>query len=670
MRYAALLALLTVACDGAPPSVDGGPPDAGARPATQAVVGYNTPDDLFAAPWPDERLRRPDGTVDVSAFPNPRGAPIADDLRSILEGARGFGVSSGIYFALTGPLDPASLPDPAGSIGADASVFLLDVARGERVPIDVRYLEDAGTFSPDHLLAVLPLQGRPLRPEARYAAVVTTAARSPAGEPLVAGEGTRAIAAGEPPPGLDPSVYDAQRSLLDQLDRMGVDRDRVAATALFTTWDPTAELRAAQAQLATMDPPALEADFTAAEVFDELCVYHATVRMPDFQGGEAPYLDGGGAWVYEGGALAVQRMAQANLWVTLPRRPMPADGFPVAVFVRTGGGGDRPLVDRGPRATAGGDAITPGTGPALHFARAGFAGVSVDGPLGGLRNTDGWDEQFAIFNINNVRGLRDNVRQSALELIHLVRLLGTVAIDASGCPDLTTPTAGSVALLDPDTVALMGHSMGATIAPLAVALEPAYDAAILSGAGASWSRNVIFKESPIAVRPAAENLLRYPAGSLVEHDPVLALLQWAGEPADPQVYARHLLEEPIAGEARHVLMFQGILDTYIPPPVANPLALAIGLDQAGPALDEALSDRFTPLSAELPLAGGAQIGLPASANRAGRVAVVVQHAEDGIEDGHEVVFQTPGPQLQYRCFLSSLAAGAPQVPATDATDCP
>jgi hypothetical protein len=35
----------------------------------------------------------------------------------------------------------------------------------------------------------------------------------------------------------------------------------------------------------------------------------------------------------------------------------------------------------------GGAAVTPGTGPALYFAREGFAGLEVDGPLGGLRNT-------------------------------------------------------------------------------------------------------------------------------------------------------------------------------------------------------------------------------------------------------------------------------------------
>ena len=117
-------------------------------------------------------------------------------------------------------------------------------------------------------------------------------------------------------------------------------------------------------------------------------------------------------------------------------------------------------------------------------------------------------------------------------------------------------------------------------------------------------------------------------------------------------------------------MFQGILDTYIPPPVANPESLALGLDLAGGALDESLRDRFTPLDDLLSFSERSQITLPASANRGGATRVVVQHLEDGIEDGHEIMFQRSEPQLQYRCFLESLRAGpAPRVPARDATTC-
>ncbi len=47
---------------------------------------------------------------------------------------------------------------------------------------------------------------------------------------------------------------------------------------------------------------------------------------------------------------------------------------------------------------------------------------------------------------------------------------------------------------------------------------------------------------------------------------------------------------------------------------------------------------------------------------------MVQHAEDGIEDGHEVVFQTEAPKHQYRCFLESLARGETPIVVPDAAE--
>ena len=47
------------------------------------------------------------------------------------------------------------------------------------------------------------------------------------------------------------------------------------------------------------------------------------------------------------------------------------------------------------------------------------------------------------------------------------------------------------------------------------------------------------------------------------------------------------------------------------------------------------------------------------------------HPSDGIEDGHEIVFQTEGPRSQYRCFLRTFAeGGAPHVPVASGADLP
>jgi len=46
-----------------------------------------------------------------------------------------------------------------------------------------------------------------------------------------------------------------------------------------------------------------------------------------------------------------------------------------------------------------------------------------------------------------------------------------------------------------------------------------------------------------------------------------------------------------------------------------------------------------------------------------RAAALAQHVEDGVEDGHEVMFQLDDPKEQIRCFLRSVGDGVPSVPA-------
>jgi hypothetical protein len=124
-------------------------------------------------------------------------------------------------------------------------------------------------------------------------------------------------------------------------------------------------------------------------------------------------------------------------------------------------------------------------------------------------------------------------------------------------------------------------------------------------------------------------------------------------------------------------MLQGIVDHYILPSIANATTLSAGLDLAGGSLDARTPELspFTPAEGVLDLVSRHSIALPASGNMtspAGErvTAVVVQHAEDGIEDGHEIAFQTDAPKRQYRCFLASFAKGVPSVPDRGAADAP
>lgn len=525
--------------------------------------------EMWEAPWPDERWRNEDGTVGASEFPRGTGSPLRDVMVAMVEGSDGFGLASAIYFPVGEAIDERSLPSPLESLDEEASVYLEDVdpaspELGRRFPIDVRFAADAGPFGARNLLSALPYPGVPLAPLTTYSAVVTTRVRFADGRPL--------------------------------------EHDVVAT---FRTGDPLARLREGIAAAPSIAPE----PFERVEEHDDYVVYESRVSMPVLQRGAPPYLIDGGSW---GEPIAVQRWERARIFVTLPR--VARARYPVAVFVRTGGGGDRPLIDHGTRDTNGESA--PGSGLARDLALAGFAGVSVDGPLGGIRNHADWDEQFVVMNTINLPALEGNVLQSALELVLLAE-----ALDRIDLP------------LDTDRLALIGHSMGAQIAPIAAAVEPRYGALIVSGAGASWIRQVMFKESPVRAREAAEILLGYPLHdrTLNEHDPILSLLQWSGERSDPAIYGRSI-------RAR-VLVIQGVLDTYIPPPISNPMALSVGATLAGPALDGAYTPR---IEDDLAL-------------RPAGTATLVQFEEDGIEDGHEVLFQREDARARLRSFLERFA---------------
>ena len=634
---------------------------------------------FYDAPFPSDDLRKGDNTIDLSRFPNPNGVEIIKQALSLItRDARGFAVSGAVYFQMTGAIDPMRLPDLKQSTSPDASVFLMDIERKARQPAVVSFAADGGPFGAPNLLSVLPMQGIPMRPGKTYAAVIRRGTLDDKGHPLAISPQMAALASGEKPAGISDRAFKEYRDALATLANTNIPASDISGLAVFTTDDPEAAMSLFRQSILAIRPAPATSAFTKTDEFPDYCVYGATLSIPDYQHGTAPYQKSGGDWLVDvDGKPQAPHDEKARIVVTIPRAQVPAAGFPTVVLVRTGAGGDRPLVDRGVQKTHDGPSITAGSGPAQEFARVGFAGVQIDGPLGGLRNTTGGDEQFLVFNVFNASALRDNVRESALELVLLAHLIPDFHIDTSDCPG-ASPMSG----LDQKHLALMGHSMGATIAPLAAAAEPRYRALILSGAGGSYIENVMWKRKPLYVRPIAEALFNYDMDQrdLTESDPALTMVQWAAEPSDPQVYAHRIIREPDAGTPpRHVLMEQGIVDNYILPRIANSLSLPLGLDLGGAPLDTHVPQyemqMQTPILDVLPLVGRASVSLPASGNLTVNglkvTGLVVQHAEDGIEDGHEVVFQTEAPKHQYRCFLLAFAKDlTPVVPMDGAADAP
>jgi hypothetical protein len=674
MRALIVTAFAALACAGCFVDDATGP---AAIAGTTVAMDFTGKAGFYASPFPSDTRLTAAGGVDIGGFPNPSSEPLVTLVTNMIStGAHGFSSTSAVLFPLSGPIDETALPSLAQSIVAGSSVVLMGAEPTapdylKRYPVSSSFLADGGPYGPSNLLSVLPLQGVPLRPATRYVAAVMRGLGDASGKPLGVSESMSYLVGGLQPAGMGDAAFASYQAGVSALVAAKIDVTEVAGLAVFTTDTPGAELDTVTKAMLAAPQPVISMPFAQTDLFSNYCVYATTIPMPEYQGGVPPYNDTGGGWVFDAnGEPVLQRMEEANYYVTVPRSVMPAAGYPVMVLSRTGAGGNRPLVDRGAAATNGGPAIIPGSGPALYYAAAGFAGSEIDGPLGGLRNTTNANEDYTIFNVSNPVALRDNLRQSAAELSLQAHILDGIFIDVSDCPGAVAP--GGLASFDTGTMGLMGHSMGATIIPLTLAIEPRYRVGLLSGAGGSWIENIIFKELPIVVKPIANALLGILPSSgypLTVNDPMLSMFQWAAEAADPPVYDRRIVEEPTAGPPRSILMMQGIVDHYIMDPIADATSLSIGLDLAGAELDDnpgegAALDPVVPL---LPFVGRRQLSLPVARNISPTAtAVVSQFPGDDIEDGHEVVFQTDPPKHAYRCFLLGLLAGVPRVPTTGA----
>src|SRR5262249_34888524 len=156
-----------------------------------------------------------------------------------------------------------------------------------------------------------------------------------AGKELGVSKEMAVLASGGRPEGLGDAGFASYQAALKALPAASIDPADVAALAAFTTDAPEAALgKVTTAMLAA--PPTISAPFTPNEIFDDFCVYSTTIPMPEYQGGQPPYSDSGGGWVFDAsGEPVLQRMEEANFVVTIPRVPMPSAGYPVVVLSRT-----------------------------------------------------------------------------------------------------------------------------------------------------------------------------------------------------------------------------------------------------------------------------------------------------------------------------------------------
>lgn len=588
-------------------------------------------DGFFDRPFPDDR-RRVNGHPDLRSFPHIKDVGLLQKYVAEAERLDGFGIHSPLHLRFDGPLNLRALPTPRASCAPGAAVLLLNLdpdspAFGERVPFAWDFQEDETRWQPENLLSVQPVWGFGLLPATTYALVIT-----------------RDIA--RPPRGFAKELDQAPRwqPLRDWLflERSAEDDlsiDDIAYAFTFTTQDPTLDLaRIVHRQRTALNTDVVDPNLRIRARFLTHTVFSGTLRLPQWQQGQAPFSEGG-HFAFDDGWPRLVRMEAVTFGLAVPGGQAPGGGWPLVIFLH-GTGSDWSSW------TLGGESDIAG-----RLASRGIASLSISLPLHGDRFAGG-NPELLTFNLLNPESARTNFRQAAAEVAWLAQVF-TEHQWVLGRPE------GRQITLDPRRVAYMGHSHGAVVGAIAAPFLPdAVDTVVLSGAGGGLSVSAVRRDAGDfdiqAILGAALSLA--PGEELDELHPVMGLVQLLSDATDPLSYAPHWQNRAPWWQdtPRNVLMFEGTDDIYTPPRTIRALAGAGRLPHLGARSVTSPIQRLVPLHQPGP--GPFVDNLPAW-DDAPVTGGVVQFPGEG----HFVIFQNPDAERIYLDFLETALSAGPEV---------
>lgn len=604
--------------------------------------------DFFAFPFPSDarpqKASRAGGVAgyDLSRVPRTPGLPgqYVDLLDGQLTAA---GPSAGIYFRFSATLDAGSLPkDGAASLAADASAYVVDVTPGsptygQPAPMLIKFHGEAGNFIGPNWLSLRPVPGLPLRQGTTYAALLTSKLRGQMGESVKRDpELERLLAAAQPsdePYRTAWAAYAPLRAFL-ATPAMQERASEIVGATVFTTQKATGIMSQLRESVYANAAAPTPQNFKYLRDHDGLCsVFTGTYDAPNFQVGDPPYFNSGGALKLDDHGLPVPtRTESLRFALSVPNGDMPAEGWPLIIYAH-GTGGDyltfyRELLDI--RAAF----INMPSGEPMRMAM-----IGIDQVLHGPRDPEHSDPEITFFNMNNLEAARDNVKQGGADDFQLLRLIENFAIDKA-------PTTGRPIRFDKNRIYFVGHSQGGLTGPLFVAAEPKVKAAVFSGAGSVLILSLLNKRAPTDIAALVEGLLAEP---VAEDHPLLNLLQVYFESADPNNYGPLMFKEPLSGLApKSVFQTLGLTDNYTPDPNIAAFALSLGVQPVGTRYYNIDGLDLTPMSwgqrpVQNNVAGGKATG------------VLQQYVQDPTSDGHFVIFDLWAGRHDWTRFLASHA---------------
>ncbi len=637
------------------------------------------PDQFYNLPYPSDLRLDADGKPDLSGFPvfkRPYG--LVRRLKPIASDRPGFPTTAAGYFRFDQPLAPLDI-DQLIPAAVDAPILLIDIGRnsperGRLYPVAAATPEPDPFYVPDYLLAVSPFPGIVLKPNRQYAYVVRRSLKDANGQALQATKVFAELRKGEIPKGLIRRKFRADlmyRPLWETLDLLGIDREDVVVATVFTTGDVVAEMAQLSDQVLERYQPDIQSiEFDPTHIISDLdyCKFTAEVTLPQFQKGDPPYFlykRREGVFEFDpAGNLKHQRFQTIPLIITLPKTAMPPEGYPLAMYFHGSGGLSTQVVNRGPVPRLGRPRL-PDRGPADVVARHGLAAVGSALPLNPERLPGIYSDIFddrPYLNPLNLSAYRDTFRQGVIEQRLLLEALGRVRISSEaieGCTGPTLPAGETHFRLQTESAIALGQSQGAQYAVMMAAVEPKIQAVVPTGSGGFWAllfSTLARSENPNNLQDVARLLGRVLQRSepLDHLYPALRLIQSSWEAAEPMVYMPRIAQRPLPNHpVRSIYQPVGLGDSDFPEEVFNAVALASGVQQAGPILWREMQDSLA--------LGGLEgiLPYPVSQNLVSETGIpytgiVVQYEGDGLADPHTIFSQRTDVKYQYGCFMESI----------------
>lgn len=624
--------------------------------STRAMMAF-TPaltqrDHFFDAPYPADARLTTNGTPDLTGYPRLPSAAGTAGLLELASQRHGFPLTPVAYVRFTAPLAPLSHLDIIAAEPTSALILVdIDPNSPQKGMLRPLIAETLGTdiYTPANLLAIAPFPGFLLRENTTYALLITTKVKDAKGASVGAASELGALRSGTD------AAATAFAPLWDALPALGLELGDLAAATVFTTGDPFGETKAlSDAALANypveIDPAGITLDNPPEHENPDLCELVGSITYPQFQTGTPPFgVDG--RFAITDGIPQKQRDEVAPIGFAIPKRPMPADGYPLVVTIHGTSGYSNSFV--APIADGDQDAQGRvwGLGTAFPMARVGLASAGSAMPVNKQRVPNAPDTQYV--NLANLPVARFNLTQGIIESRFFIRALTNVRIPVAvvaGCMPPEDLVGLTEIKFDPSKMLLTGQSMGGMYTSMVAAVDPAVKAAIPTGAGGYFALQFLINSVTNDPKGLIAALLNTQPELLSQLHPVIAIANAAYEPADPLVFVERIAARPPAGASpKPVLVPTAPDDEYFPPRIYAALGVAYQHQRVGASI-------MPEVETALALAGRSQASYPLANNVNGVTSATAEFPPPPGLTGHQISLHRADTRYQMACFFKTFIA--------------